>query len=969
MEYTKNDGKGYAMLLGLCVLGALVYVVQTLNIPTENYINFGVILAIAITLEALSLEIPYYGYVSATYPIYFFTMLYPYAGRWKGAILMAFVAILLRTVIINRQPVWFKIKDFVSSCVSVMLSAAVFGIVFSKLSPIPELQANVALMSITSANANIITPLLISMIASLLTYLISDILITTTTAGFLEESYQKIWNEIKNKIRLMSIIYFPYGLTLFLAYSIHPIFCLCIAPVLFILQNQLKSLIQEVVLVEQESLSQSLNSTRVELSEIKIENKQINEDLQKKVDEISIVYEMGKALGASVNLEDTYNVILSMVRKLILYQSCVIFLLEKGNLVPAKYITPYKETLAMSPLLQLEETVVNIVVQNRKPMLIPDIQTINEQRIFKDEKCVMCVPLIIKEKIIGVLYVGNTKQGVYTDEQLNILSILANSAAIAIESAQLYEDKEHSLVISKSINNKLEKTVRQLSALNEFGKSLVSSLSMDDTLDFITLKMDNIIDYQSFIIFIIKKDSKDPNSEPEVIVKRCKSPYAEALKDIDYTGLEGVLGWVINQKKPLLLEDTKNSRLPNIVPNERSSIIVPMVVENDSIGAFYVGASVPNYYDEEAMNLVSTVTNQTAMAVKNAELYEKMVALAITDGLTGLYTHRYFQERLAETCKEYERNLKSFSLIMIDVDHFKTYNDTLGHPEGDKLLQEIAALLKSYTRDSDLVCRYGGDEFALVLKESDKENSVKIADRIREAFQYKFARYKVKITASIGVANFPIDAINKPDLLTAADAALYKSKKGGRNSVNWAVSLSETAGVFVQPDIQTPLPRASDAKLAQPTQAQHMQKQQSAQAQHMQKQQSAQAQQMQTQQSGQAQNMPLQQRNMPYQTSANQMNVQNMTPQQQLQYQLHLQQQQKILAQQQQIQLNTQQQLLQKQQQQQQQRLQQQRQAMSKSFPSQNTEKLKNTNEQYDLSATRVLSIKPGAWPPVRKNS
>lgn len=969
MEYTKNDGKGYAIFLGLVVLGALIYVLNTLNIPTENYINLAILLVIAIVLEAISIEIPYYGYASVAYPIYFFTMLYPYAGRWRAAILIAFVAILLRTLIVNRQPFWFRLKDFVSSCLSITLSAIVFGVVFSKISPMPALQANVTLMSAASSGAAILTPFLISMFASALTYLISDILITTTTAGFLEESYQKIWNEVKNKLRLVSLVYFPFGLTLFLSFSIHPAFCFCIAPVFFILQSQLKSLIQEVVLVEQESLSQSLNTARVELSEIKIENKQINEDLQKKVDEISIVYEMGKALGASVNLEDTYNVILAMVRKLILYQSCVIFLLEKGNLVPAKYATPYKETLAMSPLLQLEETVVNIVVQNRKPMLIPDIQTINEQRIFKDEKCVMCVPLIIKEKIIGVLYVGNTKQGVYTDEQLNILSILANSAAIAIESAQLYEDKEHSLVISKSINNKLEKTVRQLSALNEFGKSLVSSLNMDDTLDFIKNKMSDIIDYQSFIIFTIK-DSKDPNADPEILIRRCMGPYSEAFKGANYQSLlEGVLGWVIGQKKPLLLEDTKNSRLPNIVPSERSSIIVPMVVENESIGAFYVGASVPNYYDEEAMNLVSTVTYQTAMAVKNAELYEKMVALAITDGLTGLYTHRYFQERLAETCREYERNLKSFSLIMVDVDHFKTYNDTLGHPEGDKLLQEIAALIKSYTRDSDIVCRYGGDEFAIVLKESDKENSVKIAERIREAFQYKFASYKVKITSSIGVANFPVDSTNKPDLLAAADAALYKSKKGGRNSVNWAVPLVETGGVFIQPEVQAPLPRASEAKQAQPQQQQHLQQQQQ---QQMQQQLYQQRMQQQVHQipSGnpqlKRQGHPVQQNNMPTQIPVSQMNAQNMTPQQQLQYQLHLQQQQKILAQQQQIQLNNQQQQLQKQQQQQQQRMQQQRQAIARTFI--NTESQKNLGEKSDLGATRVLTIKPGVWPPAQKN-
>jgi diguanylate cyclase (GGDEF)-like protein len=231
--------------------------------------------------------------------------------------------------------------------------------------------------------------------------------------------------------------------------------------------------------------------------------------------------------------------------------------------------------------------------------------------------------------------------------------------------------------------------------------------------------------------------------------------------------------------------------LPNVVEAERSAIIVPMIVENDVIGAFYVGAAQQHFYDEEALKLVSTVAYQTAMGIKNAELYERTVALAITDGVTGLYTHRYFQERLGEACREYERSLKPFSLVMIDTDHFKAYNDTLGHPEGDKVLREIAALIKSYTRDSDLVCRYGGDEFAVILKDTDKENSVKTSERIREAFQYRFHTYPVKITSSIGVANFPEDATNKIDLLSAADTTLYKSKKGGRNRVSVATSLKE----------------------------------------------------------------------------------------------------------------------------------------------------------------------------------
>jgi diguanylate cyclase (GGDEF)-like protein len=244
-----------------------------------------------------------------------------------------------------------------------------------------------------------------------------------------------------------------------------------------------------------------------------------------------------------------------------------------------------------------------------------------------------------------------------------------------------------------------------------------------------------------------------------------------------------------------MMEDTRDTRLPAVLEYERSALILPLMAENEVFGIFYIGAVAPGTYHTEDLALASTVAYQAAMAIKNAELYQKMATLAITDGLTGLYTHRYFQERLVEEIRWAERYSKHLSLLMLDTDHFKEYNDALGHPEGDKLLVDIATLLRSYTRESDLICRYGGDEFSLVLRETGKEEAVKIAERIRHAFSLRFNRDNIKITASIGVATFPEDGKIKSDLIAQADAALYRSKADGRNRVTAAspvkISLDE----------------------------------------------------------------------------------------------------------------------------------------------------------------------------------
>jgi len=326
---------------------------------------------------------------------------------------------------------------------------------------------------------------------------------------------------------------------------------------------------------------------------------------------------------------------------------------------------------------------------------------------------------------------------------------------------------------------------QELSALSEICEALARSSTTVDAVAVITGKMKTVCDFQSLVLFVIRRDTGDMELEPRLVV----SPYAEQVENESADFREGAAGWVITHLKPLLFQGSGEVELPRLIEDERSALVVPMVAGNEEVGVLYVGAAEPCSYDGRTCLRLSIVASQCAMAIRSAEIRENVREYIIIDGVTGLYTHRFFQRRLIEACREYEGSLKSFSLVMIDLDHFMRYNDTLGHLEGDKILRESAALIRSYTRDSDVVCRYGGDEFVIILKESDKENSVRTAERIREAFQYRFHTYPVKITASIGVANFPEDATDKIDLVSAADAALYRSKTGGRNQLNVAPSL------------------------------------------------------------------------------------------------------------------------------------------------------------------------------------
>jgi len=186
--------------------------------------------------------------------------------------------------------------------------------------------------------------------------------------------------------------------------------------------------------------------------------------------------------------------------------------------------------------------------------------------------------------------------------------------------------------------------------------------------------------------------------------------------------------------------------------------------------------------NEELEQMVEERTSQIR------EWAERQRKLAISDGLTGLYNHRHFQERWRREVKRAQRYGQSVSLMIIDVDKFKNFNDTMGHPQGDQLLRNLSLLLQRSVRDVDLVARYGGEEFVIMLPETRKDDGVILAERVRSLvaqhpFEHRDVQPGGRITVSVGVAAFPADGGSPSEVLVRADKALYKAKEGGRDRV------------------------------------------------------------------------------------------------------------------------------------------------------------------------------------------
>jgi diguanylate cyclase (GGDEF)-like protein len=224
--------------------------------------------------------------------------------------------------------------------------------------------------------------------------------------------------------------------------------------------------------------------------------------------------------------------------------------------------------------------------------------------------------------------------------------------------------------------------------------------------------------------------------------------------------------------------------------------VIPLRTAQQVLGTVVLGAAKAGAYGRDAVRQLEVVAMQAADSIYRARLFEQTERLATTDGLTGLTNHRAFQVRLDEHLAQALRYGKKLSLLLCDIDHFKSVNDLHGHPTGDLVLKGVAKTLSREARATDVVARYGGEEFAVVMPETDAEGALVIAERIRDRVAkvvFDADRGPLRVTLSLGIATFPEDASAKPDLVERADACLYHAKRTGRNRSVAASSLRTPA--------------------------------------------------------------------------------------------------------------------------------------------------------------------------------
>ncbi len=334
------------------------------------------------------------------------------------------------------------------------------------------------------------------------------------------------------------------------------------------------------------------------------------------------------------------------------------------------------------------------------------------------------------------------------------------------------------------LNRLLDEKLFELTVINEIGNIIRSVEDYEEVMRSILTILKTIIPYD--IGGIILQENSKLDSYINIKGKISQQELTECKNKLFANTNLSELNNPEAKNKEIIIG--QNNILKNIEQKNRnlSFWAVPLEIRLKIIGSIFI-ANIDNEINEHSKYILNMVANQVVLVINNCQLYHRMKDMAIHDGLTGLYNHRYFQLALEKEISRASRHKGSLFIMLLDIDYFKDYNDRFGHQMGDVLLQEISKLLMKNVREVDLVARYGGEEFAIILPHTDKKGALQVAERIRQTieeypFRGKDDKEIICKTVSIGLASYN-KKNSKVDLINYADNALYQAKHSGRNMV------------------------------------------------------------------------------------------------------------------------------------------------------------------------------------------
>jgi diguanylate cyclase (GGDEF)-like protein/putative nucleotidyltransferase with HDIG domain len=423
--------------------------------------------------------------------------------------------------------------------------------------------------------------------------------------------------------------------------------------------------------------------------------------------------------------------------------------------------------------LKGDNPIIQFLRRERRPLMRESLSMLPEfLGLWQQEKQVIetigieiFMPLISRDRLIGILVLDNKKSGRYTLEDFSLLENVTSRVGVSMEKEYLREQ--------------LKEREEELSIINRSSAIITSSLDIQRIYDNFIQELKRVVDVDWAAIAVIE--------EAEIYFMAISTEIGSPWKVGERIPLKGTAAeWVARHRKlindpDLSIETRFTTGKYHLQHAIKSIVYLPLIISDQVIGTLTVASRKPNAYNSRHLKLLEQLAAQVSMPIENARLYAKTERMARVDSLTSLLNRRSLDEILPREIGRHSRYGGVFSLIILDLDSFKSLNDNYGHLAGDEILRQIGAVIKNSIREADQAFRYGGDELAILLPQTSTGAAQRVAERIRLQTFAKLEIGSIPITISLGLACWPADGLGTDNILAAADAALYQAKRSGGN--------------------------------------------------------------------------------------------------------------------------------------------------------------------------------------------
>jgi diguanylate cyclase (GGDEF)-like protein len=512
---------------------------------------------------------------------------------------------------------------------------------------------------------------------------------------------------------------------------------------------------------------------------IAITNAELFEQTEAKAAQLAVLQAASGRLSRATSVEAVGRAVVEETRRIIDYHNARVYLVEQPDLVvPIAFegrVGAYNEVDLDLLRCRLGEGFTGWVALHGEPLLINDANDDSRGATIAGtddiDESMLVVPMRYDEATVGVITLSKLGLDAFSADDLRLLTILADHAATAVETARLLsrsQDLARELRRLLDMSGELSESLDPRQVANLMAGHLARAMGVDECAISYWDRPSGRVESLGYFP-PLRIDQMEPFFEV--------AGFPETMRV-----LERGVTVIIDAEDPTADQaEVALLRRDGI----RMLVMLPLVAKGQAIGLVELFSKTYRSWDAQQLEVARTMANEAAMALENARLYEDARKRADRDPLTGFFNHRYLHERMGEEVVRAQRNKRPLSVMMLDLDDFKLVNDTFGHLFGDRVLTWAAELIRATLRASDVPARYGGDEFAVILPETDADEAAHAAHRILDAFRDQpfvgEQRGPVPIAASIGTATFPAAGRTATELIAAADRALYQVKREGRH--------------------------------------------------------------------------------------------------------------------------------------------------------------------------------------------